>query len=457
MAKSKKQAENKAETMEVINNSLSGLVGSLSNDFTGAQVSQQGTLYYNLRWYLISNNRQLLAQLYTEHGLVQTLIDQPVDDGLSTGFQIKTGELSPEEIGELEVYIERMGVIRELAQATKWARLFGGGALLVITGQDPAEPLDLNDLEGEKLEFRAVDMWELYRQNMNVQNQPAVVFGQVPLDDDFYTYYGIKVHKSRVFPIKGKEAPSFVRPRLTGWGMSEIERLIRSINQYMKNQDVLFELMDEAKVDVYKIKGFNTAMMSAQGTAGVAKRVQGANQIKNFLNALTMDMEDDYSQKQISFTGLAEVFKENRMQVSSDLKMPMSKLFGIPSTGFSSGEDDLENYNSMVNSDVRSKIKFIIVDTLALCCQNLFGIMPSDLTIEWNPLRQLSSDEEQARKNSEYNRLTSAYESGAITRQEWAQGVNKSNLLPIEIDEDAEGLPPLEGSFLVGGGDKVDT
>ena len=31
-----------------------------------------------------------------------------------------------------------------------------------------------------------------------------------------------------------------------------------------------------------------------------------------------------------------------------NLKMPITKLFGISAAGFSSGEDDIENYNSMI-------------------------------------------------------------------------------------------------------------
>jgi phage-related protein (TIGR01555 family) len=268
---------------------------------------------------------------------------------------------------------------------------------------------------------------------------------------EYFDYYGIKVHRSRVFLIKGKEAPSFVRPRLRGWGMSEVERLIRSINSYLKNQDVVFELLDEAKIDVFKMKGFNAALLQEGGTAKVARRVQGANQIKNFQHALTMDKEDEYEQKQISFSGLGDILTQIRQGVAADVKMPMTKLFGISAAGFSSGEDDIENYNSMIDSEVRAKSKFIIVSVLQICCQIKFGFIPDDLKIVWKPLRILNAKEEEEVKTSKFNRIMSAYQAGLASAQEAKESINKDALVPVELDETTEALPPLAGEYTVEG------
>jgi phage-related protein (TIGR01555 family) len=442
----------KSKTKEVLN-SFTGFVSGLAG-FNGAQLSKADTMNYNLRRYLISMDRQLLSWLYVEHGIVQTLIDQPVDDAFATGFEIKTGELSADEIEKLENAMERMDAVKTIGQASKWARTFGGGGILILTDQKPDTPLDITKLdESSNLEFRAVDMWELTTGEGGVlaQNMDTYI-----ADVEYFMYYGKRIHCSRVMPIKGKEAPSFVRPQLRGWGMSEIERLVRSISQYMKNQDVIFELLDEAKVDVYKIEGFNSAMLTASGTEQITKRIQLGNQAKNFLNAIVMDAGDEYEQKHMNFAGLSETLGEIRMQVAADLKMPMTKLFGISASGFNSGEDDIENYNSMVNSEVRAKVKFLVVDVVGMLCQKMFGYVPDDLTIEWHPLRQLTSKEEEEVKNSQFNRSMASYQSGAISRKEFAESVNKNSLLPVEIDESDEDLPPIDGQFLVGSQDNVD-
>lgn len=461
--KKKAASKDKPLVTAEFTNSLGGLVGSLydSNLFPnagyGAQVSQADTLFRNNRWYMISNQRQLISQLYTEHGIVQTLVDQPVDDAFRTGIEIQSGELSGDDIEELTTYCERNRVIQAIMQAAKWARLYGGGGVMIITDQDPATPLDIEAIgEDSPLDFRAVDMWELFYNRLNIEGELDPQNDDFLIDGENYNYYGKQVHPSRVMIIKGKEPPSFIRPRLRGWGMSELERLVRSINQYLKNQDVVFELLDEAKIDVYKMDGFNSALLTSDGTSKVSTRIQHANMVKNFNNAITMDTKDEYEQKNMQFSGLSEMLIQIRQGIAADLKMPVTKLFGISSAGFNSGEDDIENYNSMIEGEVRAKIKFHVIDILQIACQKKFGFQPKDLTIVWPSLRILNSLDEENVKNQQYNRVTSAYQMGAIDRKKWAESVNKGNLLPVEVDENDEAMEPLEGQFLVTSYDKVD-
>lgn len=433
-----------------LNNSLNDLVSSIYATGTGAfqtngvQLSQTDTMFINNRWYLVSNFRQLLSQVYVEHGIIQTLVDQPVDDAFRAGFEIKTSELSADDIEQLLVFVERHRVINTIQQALKWARLYGGGAILIITDQDPATPFNPESIKKDTpLAFKAVDMWELYGTIMNVPDIQLENEQNIKPELEYYDYCGKKVHHSRLYKITGKEAPSFIRPRLRGWGMSELERVVRSINQYMKNQDVVFDLLDEAKVDVFKMKGLNTALLNKDGTNKVASRIQSANMLKNYNNALTMDVEDDYEQKQITFSGLSEVLTQIRQGLAADLKMPMTKLFGISSAGFSSGEDDIENYNSMIEGEIRSKIKYVVVDILSLCCRKLFDLAPSDLIIKFPSLRILKETEEEDVKDKQFQRVLQTYNSGLMEGKEAKEAINKGFLLPVEIDPNIEPNTPL--------------
>jgi phage-related protein (TIGR01555 family) len=433
-----------AEAKE-INNSLSDMTNALTSNFMGAQVSQTDTMWINVRGYLISNDRTLLSQSCAEHGIIQTLIDQPVDDGFRAGVEIKTSQLDDNDIELIFNYMETNNVLHEIGQTGKWARLFGGGGLMAITDQDREKPLNVKAIKADTpLEFRACDMWELYNTSQNAVAGTTPGSGLGDMTGDFFQYYGLPVHRSRVCIMKGKEAPSFLKPRLRGWGMSEVERLVRSFNQYLKNQDVLFELLDEAKVDVYRMKGFNSALLTSGGTQEVTKRIQNANAIKNFQSAITMDISDEYEQKQVNFTGLAEVLTQIRQGIACDVKMPITKLFGISSAGFNSGEDDLENYNSMVDSEVRAKMRHLIIFTVMIICQKLFGFMPSDLRIKFPPLRVMTAEQEETVKDKQFTRTTTAFTLGLATAQEAKAGINRNSLLPAEVDETTDAEPPSQ-------------
>jgi phage-related protein (TIGR01555 family) len=398
------------------------------------QISQVTTVFKNLRWYLVSNFRQPLSEAYVELGLVQAIVDIPVDDALRGGVEIKSQQMSEEEIEKLQVSLDRDDDLQTIAQAAKWNRLFGGSGVIVLTDQDPEEPLDLNAITAESpLSLRAADLWELTWTLQNADVYDPSVQVETP---EFYDYYGVKVHKSRVMAMKGLTAPSFIRPRLRGWGFSVVEILIRSINQYLKATDLTFEVLDEFKVDVYKMKNLINTLMSPTGKQAVNQRIQQANYLKNYQHAIVMDSEDDFDHKNLSFAGLAEVMTGIRMQVASDMRMPLTKLFGISSAGFNSGEDDLEVYNSMVESQVRSKIKYDILRVCELKCQKLFGYIPDDLSVQFKPLRVLSAEQEENVKTQKFNRVFQARQAGLISGEQFVDACNRDELLGITLDKE---------------------
>lgn len=444
-------------------NSLTDVVGTLTGfggqGFQGVPLNRTDTLQVNTSYSLVFWNRTLLSQLYIKHGIVQTLIDQPVDDAFRGGIEVTTGELSTEELECLMDCVEEQNIVEKVGQAIKWKRLFGGGALVIMTDQKQDTPLDVSKItEDNELILYPADLWELNGAGNKDDVQEQIQFG--PDDEQPYLFYGHRLHPSRVLTLKGREAPSIFRQRFRGWGMSEVERLIRSLNQFFKNQDVLFELMDEAKVDVIKVEKLNQALMKKEGTDAVIKRIQMANMLKNFNSALVMDKNDEYDQKQMNLSGIADVMKTIREGVAADLKMPVTKLFGVSSAGFNSGEDDIENYNSMIESEIRSKSKWVFIKVLQILCNQKFGKVPDDLRIKYPSLRLLPANEEEQVKSQQFNRALMAYQNGIIDAKQFQAMANKANLLPTEIEETDEPFDIMgdqmgaEGLLDLGGGNE---
>jgi phage-related protein (TIGR01555 family) len=444
MVKKPKSSNSKsASAKPVIANSGSlqeALFGS-SWPFPSEQISQTDTMFKNLRGYLISNMRQLLSQVYCEYGIVRTVIDVPVDDAFRGGVIIKSKQLSEDQVRMLSAEMDREGDILVYAQSQKWKRLFGGSGTLILTDQDPKTPLDLKAIRRDSpLEFRDVDMWELYyTQYLGADHSVQIVPREQALNEqEFYDYYGQKVHFSRVLKHVGIKPPSFIRPRLRGWGLSELEVMVRSINQYLKSTDLVFEVLDEFKVDVFKIFGLANTLAQKDGLRKVYERVRVANSEKNYRKALTMDSQDDWDHKELSFAGVAETMSGIRMQLASDVRMPLTKLFGISATGFNSGEDDIENYNSMVESTIRHPAKYDVRHLAEIRCQRLFQMIPDDLDISFRPLRVLGAEQEENVKTQKFNRVIGARQASEITPEEFRDAVNADQLLPIQLKTDAE-------------------
>lgn len=407
----------------------------------GTALSQVNSLFHNNRWYLVSNMRQLLNELYVEHGLIQTIVNVPVDDGFRGGIEIVSKQLSEDQLRELQISLDRDDDINTVAQAIKWNRLFGGAGIIIMTDQDPSTPLDLNAIrKGSPLTFRAVDLWELFWTAQNVESYDPEIQYQ---DFEYYNYYAKVLHKSRVMRLTGQVAPSFIRPRLRGWGFSVVEHLVRSVNQYLKATNLSYEVLDEFKIDIFKIKNLTDTLFSPDGSAQVNKRIKMANWQKNFQHAMVMDSEDDYIQKQLSFAGLSETMKEIRMQIAADMRMPLLKLFGIGASGLNaSSEDEIEVYNAMVESEVRNKSKYDILRVCEIKCQYLFGFIPDDMEIKFKPLRVMSSVEEENVKTQKFARLIQAKSAGEISTYEFRDACNRDQLFGIQLDTAGDKLNP---------------
>ena len=411
-----------------------------------APIQSANPMFYNNRYYMITNMKTLLNEMYIEHGIIQTMIDQPVEDGFRGGFKIISSELSNDEIIELEKKIEETEAVEKLIEALKWNRLFGGAGLIInVAGEDPRDDFDIEAVgEGREIEFYSADRWELAN-NPYILTPTLTPNGQRVKDVNF-NYYGIEINPSRVLILRGKPAPSLKRLQLQGWGMSELERLVSPMNKFLKNQNVIYELLDEAKLDVYSIDNYAGSVASGQEEA-VKKGIMLTNYMKSYLNALILDAEDKFDQKQMSMAGVSEVLREARYDIASAMKMPVTKIFGMSSAGFNSGDDDIENYNSMIERDVRTPAKNIIKTIVRLLCKATFDYIPEDIDIEFESLRIMKETEEEALRTSKYNRFRDLYINGLITKGEFYDLLNQENVIQqeLKIKGDDEYYSMLDG------------
>lgn len=436
----------KEKTEQIITNSLSEMVAGvrISSMLTGgSDLAGYGGIAYNNNYSLITLNRIILTYLYTSSGIFQTAINLPVQDALAKGIEIESGQMSPSEIDELLSFMESSGQWEALLNAWSWGRLYGGAGLITNTNQDPKDPLNFKALHNCPVEFYDADRWQFDNAHPNSGDFDEMLWGKPP---EHLYLYGQQIHESRVIKIRGKRAPYYVRRQLRGWGMSEGERMIADLNLYMKTKNVLYEILDESKIDVYKIKGLAQKLINEAGTAAVTRRIQLANELKNYVNALVLDAQDEYEQKSLTFSGLSDISSENRIGICSALRMPQTKLFGLSASGFNTGESDLENYNMMVESEIRSPMKPIIRQMVEISMFHLWG-RKAPFNIKFPSLRVLSAEQEEKVKDSQQARTLALYDRGLLDSQEVGEMLENNGVITISTKMtkgllDAQPEPP---------------
>lgn len=397
------------------------------------QSLNSGNAYNNISIELLTWQFYLLTYLYKTYGILGKVVDIPVDDAYKNGgFDLDADSITEDEVKELQDSLTDLGDIEEIKTAQKWARLYGGSALIALNGRRLDSPLNPDSLYNQHLEFVAIDRWQLNYSLPNVKMRGGK-WEFTPYEgalngaqQEFKGTY--EIHPSRIFLVPGKKAPFLIMQQVQGWGISVYEQIFQDMSQFFKARNVMFELLDEAKTDVLKLATLQTALSSTQGERGLQRMVDMIARNKNYKSQITLSTEDEYEQKQISFSGFEGILKEIRIMMAGSSNIPVNKLWGEGVTGFGSGEDSLENYNSQIENEVRTPANGLVNWVLKLRCYQLFGREVPDLVKTWKNLRVLSAIDEQNITDHKLANVLQLFDRQLLTSQEIMEYLKKQQI-----------------------------
>ena len=430
-------AKNKNKKPNTINNGLAGALGVPSGNYFNNPLTSPETMLYNINPNYYTFNWMLLTNAYKSIGFIQTAINQIVDDAFrNDGLIIDSKTLNTDELEELRAALYDEGDIDAIKDAIRWGQLYGGGTVMAFTDQKSELPLDKKQLQGERLMFVASDRWHCTTSGVNVNVAKQFVYTTTPSED---LQGMMTLDASRVGIFSGLKCPDHIRLIMQGWGLSIFEAIISPLTQYLKSMAVALELIDEAKIDIIKILDLANTLMSPDGEEIIRRRLALVTENKNYKNSIAMDKEDEYDQKQMHFSGLPEMITQIQFLLCAALKRPYSKLFGKGSSGFSSGEDDLENYNTIVDSEIRTPATKLIKWVVNLRALQLFGRELPDFRPKWKPLRVMTELEQADVNNKKLADYLQLADRNIMTKQQVARKCTEDGYI-LFSDEEIEDI-----------------
>lgn len=390
---------------------------------------------------LITMHWVALTNAYNKNSFLQTAVNQKVEDAFKNdGLIIDSKTLDTDELELLRNTMEEEGDIEAIIDCIRWGRLYGGGCIIANTTQDADQPLNKNALKGQPLKFIATNRWQCYAQSTSPETAEKFIFTDAFIENQEQFRQqtqanNIEIDKSRVGIFTGTNAPYLTKTILQGWNASIFEGILEPIENLLGAFNVTLELLSEAKIDIFKISNLATVLTSAEGERLIQKRLQVATANKNYKSSIAMDADDDYQQKQISFGAIPQLLEQLMYIFCGYLRYPVAKLFGKGASGFSSGDDDLENYNSTVESEVRIPARRLIHWVVNLRCLQLFGRELPDFKPKWKPLREMTEKdmaEVNSRKLADYITLL---EHQVMTAKQVAQKLTEDNYILFSDEE----------------------
>lgn len=407
-----------------------------------------------------------LETIYADDGLGANIVDFLPEDMMKRGWKYEFDRKKEgiEELSKIyEAFFNSIGGYEKIEKALKWARLYGGGIILlgVYDGGKLDEPLNIRKIKSFE-SLRMIPRNNILYGSLEFQTDPAKPrYGEVEYyqanfrvgNDKFLTE---RIHHSRVIELHGIEIPtsnaSIIPAEYRFWGLSVLQRVQDRLRDVGAAFGSLAGLFNELSVGKYKYADLAETLALPGGEKRVQNRLQAMDLMKSVFHSVLLDTTEDYIRENVTFNGTSDVLYQFFMLICASSGYPMTRLFGISPAGLNStGEGDIYNYYDKVESKQRTELLPIL--------DRIFSIFSEWKNLEkpvirFNPLEQMT-EKEQAQLEEKRALAEKA-------KMETYQGYMDMGIMTPEIVEELEfgesikdirtkynisasyGLPPVE-------------
>jgi phage-related protein (TIGR01555 family) len=388
-----------------------------------------------------------LSDLYEQDAIAARVIDRLVDDATREGFRI----VGPDEDFDFDAVssdLEDLGAITAIGDAWRWARLYGGAiaVMVVADGRKLSEPLDVQQAQ-RLLSVQVIEAPYAIPSDWN-PGLGARGFRD-PRRYDVTVVAGRgdtrSIDASRVMRFDGIRVPPSRLLERYGWGPSLLDRVAREIFQLGEVMGYSRNIIHEMSVMAFKIEGLREQLCGDERSQSEIRKVFETLRFAiDNMNALVLDTKDDYGEISRSTNGLRDMIEEFVSALVRATDMPRTVLLGEQPSGLNANADsEIRSWFDYVHSQQRAVLTPAVnrlLEVYFAVRSNRGDRVPSEWTIEWNPLWQM--DEQQAAQA----RLTRAQaraidvNSGAVSADEVRQDPDLRDV--YEIDPSAAAPPP---------------
>jgi phage-related protein (TIGR01555 family) len=299
------------------------------------------------------------------------------------------------EIQLIEAEETRLNVASKILEAQIKARLFGGAAVFIGTGErDTASELNPERIGKGGIKYLTVMTRRQLTPTAIEQDPQSLRFGKPKA----YRLPGstVEIHPSRLVIFIGAEHPD---PEIAdglqfGWGDSVLLSAMPAVKHYDETMANVVSLVYEAKIDVINIPNLMSSLQDKNYERSLLERLRLAATAKGINGTLILDGLETHSSKSASFSTLPEVIAKTEQGVAGAFDIPGTRMFGQSSTGLgANGEENTRNYYDNVSAQQGLVIKPAMSVLDECLIRSALGARPEEIHYAWAPLWQPTAKE----------------------------------------------------------------
>lgn len=387
-----------------------------------------------------------LEAAYQTNWIARNIVDMPNEDA-TREWRTFNGEFAPEIAAEEK----RLAVQQHIQDAGRWADLYGGAGMLLVTNQPMDKPLDVEKIgKGDLMRLVVLDRWDLAPGMINYNDPTSESF----LLPDYYTIFGGtgRIHHSHVIRFEGNRLPRRLASMEQGWGDSRLRVCLEDLMDMVATKGGIAAMVLEANVDTIKREGLANALSSGEDEA-ILNRYRLFGMMKSSINLALLDGNEDMQRQSLSFSGLSQILEQFMDYTAGASGIPATRLFGSAASGLNAtGEGDMKNYYDGIRNRQESKLRRAMERLDQVLVRSALGSYPEDTEFEWRPLYQESGSERAQQNLAEAQADSARLADRVIMRSHVMKRLQSTGAYDIS-DEQIEAQEALEEEASVNAGE----
>lgn len=336
---------------------------------------------------------QIIAA-YKTAWLPRKIVDIPAFDSVRAW---RDWQATGDQIEKIEAEEKRLGLKGKVLAARIRARLWGGAAIIIGTGESNlAEELNPERIKTGGIKYLTV----VTRRNLAAGEIDRDAASEYYGKPKHYTVTSgqqvqVEIHPSRLVLFHGNEQPDDdLGMGNQGWGDPVLTSTLDAIKQADATAANIASLVFEAKIDIFKIPNFMANIGSKDYEDKIVARYTLANMGKGINGALMMDAEEEYEQKSANFATLPDILDRFLQIVSGAADIPSTRLLGQSPAGMNAtGESDLRNYYDRLSAMQEIEMTPAMQRLDECLIRSALGSRDQSIYYNWRSLWQMSEKE----------------------------------------------------------------
>lgn len=429
----------------------------LTNLATGLGTSQSKTSHAFWDFEGLISNWQQYEAAYQSSWLARNIIDTIPADITREWREIKCNAADDIRIEE-----DRVGVVTAFRDALRWARLYGGAGIVMITDQPLDRPLNVERIRKGSLK-RLVVLDRFYLAGNGVQIVDDVLNENFMLPSSYFlaNAHDCTIDPSHVIRLSGEPLPPRMRFMNQGWGDSSLRIAMQPIKELLSAIGGVGESLQEFNVDVVTRDGLFTDLATDQNEA-IRKRFEQFRLMKSIIHLAVLDGSEHLDRKSLTYAGIDTLLEKQMQMISGATHTPMTKLFGMSPGGLNAtGDSDLRNYNDHLRSLQNESLNPALAKFDEVLVRSAIGSFPDDFNYEWKPLTTPDPARDAQVLQTKAQSYVTLIESGVITVSQAQRNLQAAEDFSFDDEriaelEEIEKKMPLDGMSETGDMDPGD-